>query len=112
MDSAALCIQISADLHALNLKLARNPTFRASHTAIRFCCCLRGYNVHNCFCRGSFSEVYLVRERKTGNFYALKCVKKKQLHHSNLENEIKVLRRCKKKQDTNTRDQYLQTTDT
>ncbi|XP_051549627.1 calcium/calmodulin-dependent protein kinase type 1D-like [Myxocyprinus asiaticus] len=44
---------------------------------------------------GSFSEVYLVRERKTGNFYALKCVKKKQLHHSNLENEIKVLRRIK-----------------
>uniref|UniRef100_A0A673I699 Calcium/calmodulin-dependent protein kinase type 1D-like n=1 Tax=Sinocyclocheilus rhinocerous TaxID=307959 RepID=A0A673I699_9TELE len=44
---------------------------------------------------GSFSEVYLVRERKTGNFYALKCVKKKQLHHSNLENEIKVLKRIK-----------------
>ncbi|TRY91940.1 hypothetical protein DNTS_029644 [Danionella cerebrum] len=44
---------------------------------------------------GSFSEVYLVRERKTGNFYALKCVKKKQLHHSNLENEIRVLRRIK-----------------
>ncbi|XP_051551207.1 calcium/calmodulin-dependent protein kinase IGa [Myxocyprinus asiaticus] len=44
---------------------------------------------------GSFSVVYLVRERKTGNFYALKCVKKKQLHHSNLENEIKVLRRIK-----------------
>ncbi|XP_026054481.1 calcium/calmodulin-dependent protein kinase IGa [Carassius auratus] len=44
---------------------------------------------------GSFSEVYLVQERKTGNLYALKCVKKKQLHHSNLENEIKVLRRIK-----------------
>ncbi|KAK9967089.1 hypothetical protein ABG768_001506 [Culter alburnus] len=44
---------------------------------------------------GSFSEVYLVRERKTGNFYALKCVKKKQLQHSNLENEIKVLKRIK-----------------
>ncbi|XP_059424878.1 calcium/calmodulin-dependent protein kinase type 1D-like [Carassius carassius] len=44
---------------------------------------------------GSFSEVYLVQERKTGNFYALKCVKKKQLHHSNLENEIKVLKRIK-----------------
>lgn len=44
---------------------------------------------------GSFSEVHLVRERKTGKFYALKCVKKKQLHHSNLENEIKVLRRIK-----------------
>ncbi|KTG46124.1 hypothetical protein cypCar_00039499 [Cyprinus carpio] len=44
---------------------------------------------------GSFSEVYLVRERKTGNFYALKCVKKKQLHHSNLENEIRVLKSIK-----------------
>ena len=44
-------------------------------------------------CRGSFSAVFLVRERKTGNFYALKCVKKKQLDHSNLENEITVLRR-------------------
>ncbi|KAA0711750.1 Calcium/calmodulin-dependent protein kinase type 1G [Triplophysa tibetana] len=44
---------------------------------------------------GSFSEVFLVRERQTGNFYALKCVKKKQLHSSNLENEIKVLRRIK-----------------
>lgn len=44
---------------------------------------------------GSFSEVFLVRERTTGNFYALKCVKKKQLHNSNLENEIKVLRRIK-----------------
>lgn len=37
-----------------------------------------------------------MRERKTGNFYALKCVKKKQLHHSNLENEIKVLKRYEK----------------
>ncbi|KAG9260755.1 calcium/calmodulin-dependent protein kinase type 1D-like [Astyanax mexicanus] len=44
---------------------------------------------------GSFSEVFLVRERKTGNFYALKCVKKKQLDHSNLENEITVLKRIK-----------------
>lgn len=43
-----------------------------------------------------------MRERKTGNFYALKCVKKKQLHHSNLENEIKVLKRYETKQDTNT----------
>uniref|UniRef100_A0AAY4C8F8 Protein kinase domain-containing protein n=1 Tax=Denticeps clupeoides TaxID=299321 RepID=A0AAY4C8F8_9TELE len=45
--------------------------------------------------RGSFSEVYLVREKKSGNFYALKCVKKKLLQHSNLQNEIAVLKRIK-----------------
>ncbi|XP_030632789.1 calcium/calmodulin-dependent protein kinase IGa [Chanos chanos] len=44
---------------------------------------------------GSFSEVYLVREKATGKFYALKCVKKKQLHHSNLQNEISVLKSIK-----------------
>ncbi|KAG5274591.1 hypothetical protein AALO_G00137980 [Alosa alosa] len=44
---------------------------------------------------GSFSQVFLVKEKKTGNFYALKCVKKKLLHHSNLENEINVLRSIK-----------------
>ncbi|KAL2090508.1 hypothetical protein ACEWY4_012771 [Coilia grayii] len=44
---------------------------------------------------GSFSQVFLVREKKSGDFYALKCVKKKLLHHSNLENEITVLRRIK-----------------
>uniref|UniRef100_H3CK38 Calcium/calmodulin-dependent protein kinase IGa n=1 Tax=Tetraodon nigroviridis TaxID=99883 RepID=H3CK38_TETNG len=42
---------------------------------------------------GSFSIVYMVREKKTGNLYALKCLKKKHLAHSNLENEIRVLRR-------------------
>uniref|UniRef100_A0A8C5GTH8 Calcium/calmodulin-dependent protein kinase type 1D-like n=1 Tax=Gouania willdenowi TaxID=441366 RepID=A0A8C5GTH8_GOUWI len=42
---------------------------------------------------GSFSEVYMVREKKTGNLYAMKCLKKKHLAHSNLENEINVLRR-------------------
>lgn len=50
-------------------------------------------SVAMCFCRGSFSQVFLVREKKTGDFYALKCVKKKVLHHSNLENEITVLRK-------------------
>lgn len=44
---------------------------------------------------GAFSEVYMVREKKTGNLYALKCLKKKHLAHSNLENEISVLRRIK-----------------
>lgn len=43
--------------------------------------------------RGSFSEVYLVREKKTGNLYALKCLKKKHLSCSNLENEITVLKK-------------------
>uniref|UniRef100_A0A3B5AE67 Calcium/calmodulin-dependent protein kinase type 1D-like n=1 Tax=Stegastes partitus TaxID=144197 RepID=A0A3B5AE67_9TELE len=42
---------------------------------------------------GSFSEVFMVREKKTGELYALKCLKKKHLAYSNLENEIKVLRR-------------------
>ncbi|XP_041808784.1 calcium/calmodulin-dependent protein kinase type 1D-like [Chelmon rostratus] len=44
---------------------------------------------------GSFSEVFMVREKNTGNLYALKCLKKKHLTHSNLENEINVLRRIK-----------------
>uniref|UniRef100_A0A8C2X6G0 Calcium/calmodulin-dependent protein kinase IGa n=1 Tax=Cyclopterus lumpus TaxID=8103 RepID=A0A8C2X6G0_CYCLU len=42
---------------------------------------------------GSFSEVFMVREKTTGKLYALKCLKKKHLAHSNLENEINVLRR-------------------
>lgn len=42
---------------------------------------------------GSFSEVYMVKERTTGKYYALKCLKKKYLTHSNLENEVAVLRR-------------------
>ncbi|XP_040059110.2 calcium/calmodulin-dependent protein kinase type 1D isoform X1 [Gasterosteus aculeatus] len=42
---------------------------------------------------GSFSEVFMVREKTTGNMYALKCLKKKHLAHSKLENEINVLRR-------------------
>ncbi|XP_070695749.1 calcium/calmodulin-dependent protein kinase type 1D-like [Pempheris klunzingeri] len=44
---------------------------------------------------GSFSEVFMVRDKKTGKLYALKCLKKKHLAHSNLENEIDVLRRIK-----------------
>uniref|UniRef100_A0A3P8U6E7 Calcium/calmodulin-dependent protein kinase IGa n=1 Tax=Amphiprion percula TaxID=161767 RepID=A0A3P8U6E7_AMPPE len=44
---------------------------------------------------GSFSEVFMVREKKTGQLYALKCLKKKHLAYSNLENEIKVLKRIK-----------------
>lgn len=105
--STALCRWISTDLHALNLKLTGKPTFRALHTAEKILLLFMGLKCSypfNCFCRGSFSEVYLVRERKTGNFYALKCVKKKQLHHSNLENEIKVLKRYKKKTQTSSTD--------
>ena len=45
------------------------------------------------FRRGSFSEVFMVREKTTGKLYALKCLKKKHLAHSNLENEINVLKR-------------------
>ncbi|KAK7880275.1 hypothetical protein WMY93_030642 [Mugilogobius chulae] len=44
---------------------------------------------------GSFSEVYMVREKTTGKLFALKCLRKKHLAHSNLENEINVLRRIK-----------------
>ncbi|XP_039652833.1 calcium/calmodulin-dependent protein kinase IGa [Perca fluviatilis] len=42
---------------------------------------------------GSFSEVFMVREKKTGQLYAMKCLRKKHLAHSNLENEINILRR-------------------
>ncbi|XP_029989510.1 calcium/calmodulin-dependent protein kinase type 1D-like [Sphaeramia orbicularis] len=44
---------------------------------------------------GSFSEVFMVREKTTGKLFALKCLKKKYLAHSNLENEVNVLRRIK-----------------
>ena len=42
---------------------------------------------------GAFSEVYMVRERKTDKLFAMKCVKKKQKRDLNLENEIAVLRK-------------------
>ncbi|KAI3357790.1 hypothetical protein L3Q82_016180, partial [Scortum barcoo] len=42
---------------------------------------------------GAFSEVYMVKEKKTGKMFAMKCVKKKQKRDLNLENEIAVLRR-------------------
>ncbi|XP_046726120.1 calcium/calmodulin-dependent protein kinase IGb isoform X2 [Silurus meridionalis] len=44
---------------------------------------------------GAFSEVFMVKERKTGKFFAIKCVKKKNKRDINLENEIAVLRRIK-----------------
>ncbi|XP_066526905.1 calcium/calmodulin-dependent protein kinase type 1D-like [Hoplias malabaricus] len=44
---------------------------------------------------GAFSEVFLVKERKTGKLFAMKCVKKKNKRDVNLENEIAVLRRIK-----------------
>ncbi|KAM9785565.1 calcium/calmodulin-dependent protein kinase type 1D-like [Neosynchiropus ocellatus] len=44
---------------------------------------------------GAFSEVYMVKEKKTGKMFAMKCVKKKQKKDMNLENEISVLRRIK-----------------
>uniref|UniRef100_A0A8B9RHF3 Calcium/calmodulin dependent protein kinase IG n=1 Tax=Astyanax mexicanus TaxID=7994 RepID=A0A8B9RHF3_ASTMX len=45
--------------------------------------------------RGAFSEVFMVKERKTGKLFAMKCVKKKNKRDINLENEIAVLRRIK-----------------
>ncbi|XP_051914038.1 calcium/calmodulin-dependent protein kinase IGb isoform X1 [Hippocampus zosterae] len=42
---------------------------------------------------GAFSEVFMVREKKTGRTFAMKCVKKKQTRDLTLENEIAVLRR-------------------
>ncbi|XP_028654960.1 calcium/calmodulin-dependent protein kinase type 1D-like [Erpetoichthys calabaricus] len=45
---------------------------------------------------GAFSEVYLVKEKKTGKNFALKCVKKTaKMQDTNLENEIAVLKRIK-----------------
>uniref|UniRef100_A0A3Q2PGG6 Calcium/calmodulin-dependent protein kinase IGb n=1 Tax=Fundulus heteroclitus TaxID=8078 RepID=A0A3Q2PGG6_FUNHE len=44
---------------------------------------------------GAFSEVYMVRERKTGKNFAMKCIKKKKNRDINLENEIAVLRKIK-----------------
>ncbi|CAB1440624.1 unnamed protein product [Pleuronectes platessa] len=44
---------------------------------------------------GAFSEVYMVKEKKTGKMFAMKCVKKNQKQDLNLENEIAVLRRIK-----------------
>ncbi|KAL2103854.1 hypothetical protein ACEWY4_000722 [Coilia grayii] len=44
---------------------------------------------------GAFSEVYMVKERKTGKLFAMKCVKKKNKRDLNLENEIAVLRKIK-----------------
>ncbi|KAF3860894.1 hypothetical protein F7725_001149 [Dissostichus mawsoni] len=41
---------------------------------------------------GAFSEVFMVKEKKTGKLFAMKCVKKKQTRDLNLENEIAVLR--------------------
>lgn len=37
----------------------------------------------------------MVKEKTSGKLYALKCLKKKHLAHTNLENEINVLRRYK-----------------
>ncbi|XP_077398850.1 calcium/calmodulin-dependent protein kinase type 1D-like [Vanacampus margaritifer] len=42
---------------------------------------------------GAFSEVFMVREKKTGRRFAMKCIKKEQSRDLNLENEIIVLRR-------------------
>ncbi|XP_063065564.1 calcium/calmodulin-dependent protein kinase IGb [Engraulis encrasicolus] len=44
---------------------------------------------------GAFSEVYMVKEKKTEKHFAMKCVKKKNKRDLNLENEIAVLRKIK-----------------
>ena len=46
-----------------------------------------------CVSSGAFSEVFMVKEKKTGKLFAMKCVKKKNKRDLNLENEIAVLRR-------------------
>ncbi|TKS70556.1 Calcium/calmodulin-dependent protein kinase type 1G [Collichthys lucidus] len=53
------------------------------------------FDFHGKMGSGSFSEVFMVREKSSGKLYALKCLKKKHLAHSNLENEINVLKRIK-----------------
>ncbi|KAF7669484.1 hypothetical protein LDENG_00189670 [Lucifuga dentata] len=55
---------------------------------------------------GAFSEVYMVKERKTGKMFAMKCVKKKQNRDLSLENEIAVLRRIKHKNVVGMEDFY------
>ncbi len=79
---------------------SRSPVFSfcdvskqfVSSSLITYCVCVRV-----CVCvlmnRGAFSEVYMVKEKKTGKMFAMKCVKKKQKRDLNLENEIAVLRR-------------------
>lgn len=45
---------------------------------------------------GAFSEVYLVKQRTTGQLYALKCIKKSHnMRDTSLENEIAVLKKVK-----------------
>ncbi|XP_069094727.1 calcium/calmodulin-dependent protein kinase type 1G [Pleurodeles waltl] len=45
---------------------------------------------------GAFSEVYLVKQRATGQLYALKCIKKSHnMRDTSLENEIAVLKKIK-----------------
>ncbi|XP_078497403.1 calcium/calmodulin-dependent protein kinase type 1G-like [Lissotriton helveticus] len=45
---------------------------------------------------GAFSEVYLVKERTTGQLFALKCIKKSHnMRDTSLENEIAVLKKVK-----------------
>lgn len=44
---------------------------------------------------GAFSKVFMVKEKKTGKMFAMKCVTKKQNRDLTLENEIAVLRRIK-----------------
>ncbi|XP_076840311.1 calcium/calmodulin-dependent protein kinase IGb isoform X2 [Brachyhypopomus gauderio] len=44
---------------------------------------------------GAFSEVFMVKEKKTGKLFAMKCVKKKNKRDVSLDNEIAVLQRIK-----------------
>lgn len=45
--------------------------------------------------RGAFSEVFLAAEKKTGKFFAIKCIPKKEIKGKEeaVENEIAILKK-------------------
>ncbi|NWU97040.1 KCC1G kinase, partial [Upupa epops] len=60
---------------------------------------------------GAFSEVFLVKQRSTGQLFALKCIKKSPLtRDSSLENEIAVLKKIKHENIVTLEDIYESTT--
>ncbi|KAM3658906.1 calcium/calmodulin-dependent protein kinase type 1G [Ammospiza maritima maritima] len=60
---------------------------------------------------GAFSEVFLVKQKSTGQLFALKCIKKSPLNRdSSLENEIAVLKKIKHENIVTLEDIYESTT--
>ncbi|XP_003474814.1 calcium/calmodulin-dependent protein kinase type 1G isoform X2 [Cavia porcellus] len=60
---------------------------------------------------GAFSEVFLVKQRVTGQLFALKCIKKSPaFRDSSLENEIAVLKKIKHENIVTLEDIYESTT--